>query len=350
MLRIVFALFIALLPILGMGALVEATEVDGSDPRDTDLVYLEIRADLDETNIIGHGVPTQVHIEDVFSGYSLPVWSDPANLNEELYFSVCVPDRYDEEHDIVIEIISALSDAGEFGNAYQLDIAWEKATPNIEVVPAGFHSVSAQRYILSNLQYYCYKDYFVVDYDANAIDPIINDDEFNFRLRLGQVGGQYTDLDGELIILHVGILFSRGDLLGEEDNMAVGIILIALAILALGLTVAMFATRQSMLGFPCVIFWAILGGYAYTESTTAWGDWQYYLAFGSLFGMTAFCALAAFGLREKRDTVADVSMDEEVGEEEEYIDEGGSGDGFGESKGSKRTRELRQRAKDRRTK
>jgi len=197
---------------------VTAQEIDGSDPRDTDLVYLEIRADLDETEITGRGAPTQVYIHDVFTGYSLPVWSDPSNLNEELYYSICVPDRWNESTDIVVEVTTVLSDAGEKGNTYQIDLAWDKVTPNAEVVPAGFHSVSAIRYNVSDLQYFCYRDYFVIDYDAPADDPIIHDDDLNFRLRLGQVGGQYTDLDGELIILHVGVLFPRGDLLGDPED------------------------------------------------------------------------------------------------------------------------------------
>ena len=38
---------------------VKAT-VEGEDPRDPDLVYFEIRAALDETEIVGRGAPTQV--------------------------------------------------------------------------------------------------------------------------------------------------------------------------------------------------------------------------------------------------------------------------------------------------
>jgi len=139
-------------------------------------------------------------------------------------------------------------------------------------------------------------------------------------------------------------------------------VLIALLLIPLFLTVAMFMSKQAMLGFPCALFWAILGGYAYTQSTTPWGDWQYYLAFGSLLGMTVFTALAAFGLREKRDTLADEGMekgdggyfDEEGKAKGGYIHEGREkGDDLfsieDASKPSKRTQDLRDRAKDRRT-
>jgi len=95
-----------------------------------------------------------------------------------------------------------------------------------------------------------------------------------------------------------------------------GMILLALCGLALGLTVAMFLSRNPMLGFPAGLFWAVLGGYAYTMSTTPWGDWQFFLAIASLLGMLPFCAFGAYGLREKKDTGTD---------EDEYIDERGGG-------------------------
>lgn len=320
--------------------------VDGEDPRDPNLVYFEFQPEIDHTEIVERGAPTQVYI-GIFTGFSLPIWSDPTNLNEELYFNLCVPERWDGEHDLVVEVISALSNAGEAGNTYQLDLAWEKATPEVEVVPVTFHSESAQRLTVSNLQYYCYRDFFVVDFDTPVVDPIIPEDDLALRLRLGQVGGQYSDLDGELIILHVGVLFSRGDMLGEEDDMAEGIILIALVMLAVGLTVAMFATRQVMLGFPSLIMWAVLGAYAYTLSTTAWGDWQFYLFFASAFGMTIFCAMAMYGLRERRDTLGEEGMekgeDKLIGDEEKGEDI----DAFEETKPSKRTEDLRKRAEKR---
>jgi len=217
--KIITALILVVFVGLLVATPVMAT-VDGTDPRDADLVYLEIRGDLDETEIVGRGAPTHVYI-GIFTGYSMPIWSDPTNLNEELYFSVCVPDRYDEEHDIVIEVFTALAGAGEQGNTYQLDLAWEKVTPNVEAVPVTFHSDSAQRYTLSNTQYYCYRDFFVVDYDAPD-DPIKHDDELNFRLRVGSIDGgeQYPDLADELIILHFGVLFPRGDLLGDPPDMS----------------------------------------------------------------------------------------------------------------------------------
>lgn len=82
------------------------------------------------------------------------------------------------------------------------------------------------------------------------------------------------------------------------------------AVLALGLTVAMFLSRNWMLGFPSAIFWFIFGGYCYTQSAATW-DIYYFLFFASSLGMTVFCAVGAYGLREQRDTGAE-DIDEDM--------------------------------------
>ena len=135
----------------------------------------------------------------------------------------------------------------------------------------------------------------------------------------------------------------------DDDVEGIGMTLLALVLLAMGLTVAMFVTRQAMLGFPCVIMWAILGAYAYTESTVPWGDWQFYLFFASLLGMTVFCALGAFGLREKRDTIADEEMEKGEGK---YLDEEPEPEikePSEDSGGSRYVKRLRDRASKRRS-
>ena len=127
-----------------------------------------------------------------------------------------------------------------------------------------------------------------------------------------------------------------------------------LAFIAVSLTVVMFATKQAMLGFACVIFWALVGAQAYTLATTDWTDIYFYVAFASLLGMTTFCAFGAFGLREKRDSFADEDIDGETTEKADgFIDEGNkTDDAFSvdsHSKLSKHTKDLRKRAERRRS-
>jgi len=126
-------------------------------------------------------------------------------------------------------------------------------------------------------------------------------------------------------------------------------LLALLAFVAVMLTMTLFRTKEAMLGFPCAIMWAITGAQSYLLSTVPWGDIYFYLFFASFFGMTIFTSLAAFGLREKRDTYCE----EEADETEQGVVEGEEGEdtvfGEEESKPSRRTLELRERAKKRRS-
>ena len=75
----------------------------------------------------------------------------------------------------------------------------------------------------------------------------------------------------------------------------IGMTLLALAMLAMGLTVAMIISKNMLLGFPSAIFWAVLCGFMYTQSLATW-DWQYLLSFAS-GGMVIFSCLAMYALR-----------------------------------------------------
>ncbi len=75
-------------------------------------------------------------------------------------------------------------------------------------------------------------------------------------------------------------------------------LMITLVILALSLTITMFALRQSMLGFPCGVFWFLAGAYCYSISTHLWTDPYYWLFFMFTLGMGLFTIFAAFALRK----------------------------------------------------
>jgi len=71
-----------------------------------------------------------------------------------------------------------------------------------------------------------------------------------------------------------------------------------LTFIAVVLTGVMFSRKEPLLGFPCGIFWAILGGRAYQLSTATW-DIYYLLGFACLLGMLPFTIYAAFALRKR---------------------------------------------------
>ena len=130
-----------------------------------------------------------------------------------------------------------------------------------------------------------------------------------------------------------------------------------LAFAAIVLTYGMFQSRQAMLGFPCLIFWAILGGYCYQQSAATWDI--YYLTFFGSFGMAIFCAFAAYGLRTKKEELAEGSEYIDEGKDDvKFIDEGASEakpliDSYSETDGDKPrriSRNIRERAERRRAK
>jgi hypothetical protein len=138
-------------------------------------------------------------------------------------------------------------------------------------------------------------------------------------------------------------------------------LLILLVVISVALTVAMFATKQMMLGFPCLIFWALAGGYCYQHSTAIWD--MYYLSFFASMGMAIFTAYAAFALRRrdlepaekdwedsgkfidegkgKKSTGTELDLYRGESNSDSYIDE--------PSAPSRRTQELHERAALRRT-
>ncbi len=131
-------------------------------------------------------------------------------------------------------------------------------------------------------------------------------------------------------------------------------LLTLLGFVAVILTLVMFQSKNSALGFPCAIFWFLFGIQAYTLYAVMW-DVYYCIFFASCIGMTPFSAYIAFGLREKpgTDEVEDeVIQTEEPSDEDKEAGEEATGgvDDYGEPivKSSKRTQALHERAKKRR--
>jgi len=232
----------------------------------------------------------------IYEGYSLPVWSG----DEELYFRMCVPDRWDGESHILVHIVTALAGA-EAGAGYQLQLDWEHFTPNEDIVPATSNQVFRTRMIENDAQYQSYMDWFIILYNADVGDDILADDQLELRLRRIPIGGQYKDLDCELIIMHLGILFIRGDLLGhpeniiEEDDM----VLFALIFLPLALMALAWAFRKQAFAFAAVGGWIVLAVYAYTQSVATWD--VYFGLFWVSIGFLIIVALEAMALVERPD-------------------------------------------------
>lgn len=165
-------------------------------------VWLELRPDLDFTEITAHGKPTQV-IRGIYHGYSLPIY---AADNEELFFDVCVPDRWDRESDIALHVDCYIDTANANKN-FNLQIDWEHYTPVIDVVPNTFNTVTAETNTGAGAQFQSYHAEFTIDYDIDPGDDIeIND---NLAFRLIRIAATANEMAGEPVMLHFAVVFQR---------------------------------------------------------------------------------------------------------------------------------------------
>lgn len=173
---------------------------------EADETYLEFRPDLDETKIRGQlGIPSDVNV-GCFNGYSLPI-TDGSD-NETLNYLICVPDRWDEETDILLHIDAALSMGNQADRSYKWKLNWEHYTPIDDVVPATCNIIYFERYIYSDTQYQSYQDWMVIDYDIDAGDAIHPDDLIALSLSRVTVEPKQTDSD-EIYVFAVDILFAE---------------------------------------------------------------------------------------------------------------------------------------------
>jgi len=101
------------------------------------------------------------------------------------------------------------------------------------------------------------------------------------------------------------------------ENMFETMTFFGIMLLAMGLLVAMFVTRNGLLGFPAGILWFIVGGFSYVRSEATW-DFYYFLFFAGMF-IGIFAIFAAYTLRKKDLAGPDIDAGNQ------YIDEGAGG-------------------------
>ncbi|MDD5547019.1 MAG: hypothetical protein PHO67_07715 [Candidatus Omnitrophica bacterium] len=169
------------------------------------LVYIELRPSLDYTTIIGQGKPTVVY-RGLFKGFSLPIYSTD---NEEIFFTECVPQRWDAASDILVHAHCYLDTANTTKN-FQLQLEWEHFTPGVDVVPATSNTVPVETPTGTAAQFKTFSVTFTVDYDIDTPDNVAYDDNLSFRLR--RIAASANEIAGEVVITHLGIIFRRNKL------------------------------------------------------------------------------------------------------------------------------------------
>ncbi|MBA7621461.1 hypothetical protein ES703_28823 [subsurface metagenome] len=170
------------------------------------LVYIELRPDLDYETIRGQeGVPTLV-TQGLFRGFSLPLYV----AEEELFATICVPNRYDEASDIMVHLYCWLA-IEEVTKNFKLQVSWEHYTPGTDTVPAGIaEDVEVQTVTGAGAQFQSYEVAFTLDYDVHGANSVVADDIVALRVR--RVAADPDDCVGEIVVNHYGVVFRRDKL------------------------------------------------------------------------------------------------------------------------------------------
>jgi len=180
----------------GLNAVQPITVSDGG------LVYIEIRPDLDFDRIVGNAKPTRV-VRGVFEGWSLPVYSAD---DEELYFVICVPSRWDEVSDIFGHVDCYL-DTANTDKKFGLRLAYDHYTPGTDPVPDASANVDVQTSTGTAPIYQSFQVSFTIPYGSMA-----GDDKLALRLYRIAAVPVGDEIAGEVVINHVGVLFRRDKL------------------------------------------------------------------------------------------------------------------------------------------
>jgi len=161
--------------------------------------WIEFRPDLDPTKLAVNAKPTAVE-RGVCLGHSLPV----GGADEELFYNICVPGRWDGESNIYVHVKAWLDTAqNEANDAVKLQLEWQQVDEG-EAVLDTHHTVVDEVVTGAVAQYTTVTFKFIINYDIVPGDPIVADDTIFFHLT--RIASSH-EIAGEPVIYHSGVEF-----------------------------------------------------------------------------------------------------------------------------------------------
>ena len=158
--------------------------------------WIELRPELDFDIIKKNTVPLSYQ-RGVFSSFELPIY---AADNQELYFDICVPDRWDGTSTVHVHLDVFLIDAQDDGDDFRLQIDYEHYNPGTDTVPNTSTPIAVETETGASVAFQSYH----VHFDVPAGD-MLGDDILAFRLR--RIATTGTEIDGLVVLQHAGIIF-----------------------------------------------------------------------------------------------------------------------------------------------
>jgi len=160
-------------------------------------VWIEFRPELDFDIVKKNAVPLSYE-RGVFTGFELPVW---AGDDQELFFDICVPDRWDGTSMPHIHLdVFVIEAQGTTKEAFRLQIAYEHYTVG-DVVPDTSTLLEVETITGVSAAFQSYQ----VSFDV-PVGDMEGDDILAFRVRrVDAVTG--IEISGNVVIEHAGVIF-----------------------------------------------------------------------------------------------------------------------------------------------
>lgn len=160
---------------------------------------LSLRPSLDLASVGKQEKPTVITI-GVFRCFSMPIWSSPANADEELFYETRVPYRWDGISNLIVPFNVALEENESVGDKFKLQLAWEHDDCT-GIIPVTSNNVEVEIEVLAgrNNQHDSYCVEFAIDYD---IDGAGNEIQVGSLIagRLRRIAASSNEITNEVLI------------------------------------------------------------------------------------------------------------------------------------------------------
>ena len=162
---------------------------------DIDSEYWEsVDVFLDENYSNDKGLPTQVE-RGLFKGYSVPIWSTPANQYEELVFRIRVPFRWDGVTNPTFMILVSISATEDIGDKFKFQMEWESKGVSNVIPDTTAETLTDEVTVTDGTAYYSY----LASASLDATKLIVGD---NLQFRVRRVTATDPQVSNEIIIWH----------------------------------------------------------------------------------------------------------------------------------------------------
>ena len=159
---------------------------------------------LDENYANVKGVPTAIE-RGLFKAYSFPVWSTPANQDEELSFRQRVSHSWDKVTHPWFVAITMPTAAEDIGDKYQFQMEWQSADIG-EIIPTTTAETLTSEVTIEHTDaFYGYIIAFQVDCATLAPGQ-------NIQWRLRRIAASANEVAAEVAVLHWDTRWRRSKL------------------------------------------------------------------------------------------------------------------------------------------